>query len=103
MRLVKVGLASVNSTVGAFDANVDRALALAGRMAAEGVTVAAYPEQVVGGYPPEDLVQWMGFVEGQWAALERFAAGTAHQPCVHVLGVTVAHEGLRLNLSLIHI
>jgi len=99
VRLVRIGLASVDPTVGAVDSNVDRALRLAAAMAADDVTVAVYPEQVVGGYPPEDLVQWQGFIDRQWEALGRFARATAAQPVVHVLGVAVSHQGLRYNCA----
>ena len=77
MRLIKIGLGSVNSTVGALTANVDRVLLQAREMAADHVTVGIFPEQVVGGYPPEDLIQWQGFVDRQWDELERFAGATA--------------------------
>ncbi|HZW88490.1 MAG TPA: NAD(+) synthase, partial [Myxococcaceae bacterium] len=53
----------------------------------------------VGGYPPEDLIQWQGFVEDQWRALESFAKETRGQPTVHVLGVAVLHEGLRYGCA----
>jgi len=99
MRLVKIGLASVNTTVGATQANVERALRFAREMAAAEVTLAAYPEQMVGGYPPEDLIQWQGFVEDQWRALEHFARETRGQPTVHVLGVAVLHQGLRYGCA----
>lgn len=99
MRLVRIGLASVNATVGAVDSNVERALVQAKAMAKDGVTVAAYPEQVVGGYPPEDLVQWDGFVERQWQALFHFARASAAEPLVHVLGVAVAHQGICYNCA----
>src|SRR5262245_5539083 len=99
MRLVKVGLASVNTTVGAFAANIDRVTRLAEAMADDHVTVAVFPEQVVGGYPAEDLIQWHAFVDRQWAELERFAKATAASPVVHVLGVTVSHKGLRYNCA----
>jgi NAD+ synthase (glutamine-hydrolysing) len=99
MRLVKIGLASVNNTVGAFSPNVDRALKLAQRMAAEGVTVGVFQEQLVGGYPPEDLVQWWGFVDRQWRELLRFAESTARAPVVFVLGVAAADQGLRYNCA----
>lgn len=99
MRLVKVGLASVNTTVGAFGANVDRALKLAKAMNDEHVTVAVFPEQLVGGYPSEDLIQWQAFVDRQWAELERFAKQTAATPMVHVLGVAIQQKGLRYNCA----
>lgn len=99
MRLVKLGLAAVNTTVGAFGKNVDRAVGLARQMAAQQVTVAVFPEQLVGGYPQEDLVQWQAFVDRQWVELERFAAETAKLPLVSCLGVTVAFQGLRYNCA----
>ncbi len=100
MRLVKVGLASVNTTVGAFGANVDRALKLAKAMSDEHVTVAAFNEQLIGGYSAEDLIQWQAFVDRQWTELERFAKQTAaSNGMVHVLGVAVSHQGLRYNCA----
>ncbi|NVJ08941.1 NAD(+) synthase [Myxococcus sp. AM001] len=99
MRLVKLGLASVNTTVGAFIRNTDKALALAGKMAAEGVTLGVFQEQVIAGYPAEDMVQWQGFMDRQWPELERFARETAALPTVFVVGVGVAHQGLRLNCA----
>jgi NAD+ synthase (glutamine-hydrolysing) len=99
MRLVKVGLGAVNTTVGAFGANVSRALDLAREMAADDVTVALFPEQLVGGYPQEDLVQWQAFVDRQWAELERYARESASLPLVSLVGVSVAHHGLRYNCA----
>jgi NAD+ synthase (glutamine-hydrolysing) len=99
MRLVKIGLASVNTTVGAFDTNVERALKLADKMAAEQVTVGLFQEQLIGGYPPEDLVQWQGFVENQWQGLQHIAQGTAKHRTVFVVGLSIAHQGLRYNCA----
>ena len=64
MRLVRIGLASIDTTVGAFRQNTNRALAVAHDMAADGVTIGVLPEQAIGGYPVEDLIQWQGFVSG---------------------------------------
>ncbi|WP_434347164.1 NAD(+) synthase [Myxococcus virescens] len=99
MRLVKLGLASVNTTVGSFTRNTDKALALAAKMAAEGVTLGVFQEQLIAGYPAEDMVQWQGFMDRQWPELERFARETAPLPTVFVVGVGVAHQGLRLNCA----
>ncbi|QSQ12583.1 NAD(+) synthase [Myxococcus landrumensis] len=99
MRLVKVGIASVNTTVGAFVRNADRALVLAKRMAEDGVTVGVFQEQLLAGYPAEDMVQWQGFIDRQWPELERFAQETAALPTVFVLGVGVALQGQRLNCA----
>lgn len=99
MRLVKIGLASVNTTVGAFGANVDRAVGLAKELAAQSTSIAVFPEQCVAGYPCEDLVQWQAFVDNQWAELLRFAKETAALPMVSVLGVAIAHQGMRYNCA----
>ena len=76
MRLVKLGIANVNPTVGAVRSNVDRCIELAKALAAERTTLAVFPEQVVGGYAMEDLVQWRAFhlgVAGSW-----FSPGDTH-------------------------
>jgi NAD+ synthase (glutamine-hydrolysing) len=99
MRLVRIGLASIDTTVGAFRENTGRAIAAAFAMAEDAVTVGVFPEQAIGGYPVEDLIQWQGFVARQWDELERFARETAALPCVFVIGVSVLHEGLRYNCA----
>jgi NAD+ synthase (glutamine-hydrolysing) len=99
MRLIKIGLGSINTTVGAFTANTDRAIAMAREMAGDSVTLGIFPEQAIGGYTPEDLVQWQGFVDRQWTQLERFAAETAGLPAAWVIGVVIDHEGLRYNCA----
>ncbi|MEZ4297337.1 MAG: NAD(+) synthase [Polyangiaceae bacterium] len=99
MRLVKIGLANVNATVGAVRSNVDRCIELAHAMAKEDVTVAVYPEQVVGGYSPEDLVQWRGFVESQRAELHRFARETRELATVWAIGLVVPVGGDLFNAA----
>jgi NAD+ synthase (glutamine-hydrolysing) len=103
MRLVKIGIASVNSTVGAVRSNVDRCVRLAHAMAADGATVALFPEQVIGGYAAEDLVQWRGFVATQRRELDRFARETADLFTVFGIGVTVGLGGDLFNCgALVH-
>jgi NAD+ synthase (glutamine-hydrolysing) len=99
MRLVRVALASVNTTVGACRSNVDRAIAQARAAAADGATVVAFPEQLIGGYPPEDLVQWRAFVEAQSFELRRFARETASLGCASALGLVVARGALLYNVA----
>ncbi len=97
MRLVKIGLGSVNPTVGSVKSNADRVIAQAKEMAAAGITVGCFPEQVIGGYPAEDLVQWRGFVDAQWRELERIANETLASAAVYVVGVAVALRGHLYN------
>ncbi|MEW6319713.1 MAG: NAD(+) synthase [Acidobacteriota bacterium] len=101
MRLARLAVASVCPTVGAVRSNTARLVALAHDMAANEVTLAAFPEQVIGGYPPEDLVQWRAFLAGQRRELERFAAETREAPTVFVLGVAVAVGGQLFNSAAI--
>lgn len=99
MHLVKVGLVNLNPTVGAIRSNLERMLAVAAEASEQGSVLTAFTEEVISGYPTEDLVQWPGFVEAQWTALRRFAAETGKHknPTVHVLGLTVAHRGSLYN------
>jgi NAD+ synthase (glutamine-hydrolysing) len=97
MRLIRIAVASVDPTVGAVRSNVDRMLVLAREMAAADVTLACYSEQVVGGYPPEDLIQWRSYVDCQRAELERFARETAELGTVFVAGIAVAVGGQIFN------
>jgi NAD+ synthase (glutamine-hydrolysing) len=99
MRLAKLAVASLSPTVGAVRSNVSRAIEVANEMAAENVTIGAFPEQVVGGYPPEDLVQWPGFLIGQRAELQRFATETADAPTVFVLGLAISVGGQIYNAA----
>lgn len=99
MRLAKLAVASLSPTVGAVRSNVSRLIAVANEMADANVTIGAFPEQVVGGYPPEDLVQWPGFLAGQRDELERFAKETATAPTVYVIGVAVSVSGQIYNAA----
>ena len=101
MRLAKLAVACVSPTVGAVHANRARLVTMARAMAADDVTLAAFPEQVIGGYPPEDLVQWRGFVDAQRHSLETFAADTSSLATVFVLGLTVRVGGQLFNCAAI--
>jgi NAD+ synthase (glutamine-hydrolysing) len=99
MRLAKLAVASVSPTVGAVRSNASRLVAVATEMADANVTIGAFPEQAIGGYPPEDLVQWPGFLVGQREALERFAKETRSSPTVYVLGLAVSAGGQIFNAA----
>jgi NAD+ synthase (glutamine-hydrolysing) len=90
MRLIRIAVASANTTVGAVRSNVDRAVRLAREAAADGATIVALNEQLIGGYTPEDLVHWRAFVDAQWTQLERFAKETSDLGAALAIGLTVA-------------
>jgi NAD+ synthase (glutamine-hydrolysing) len=103
MRLVRVALANVNATVGATRSNVDRAIALTRAASADDVTLVCLPEQVIGGYPPEDLVQWRSYVDAQQTELRRFARETASLGCAAAVGLVVARGSHLYNVAaLVH-
>ncbi|MCL2448384.1 MAG: NAD(+) synthase [Polyangiaceae bacterium] len=103
MRLIRIALANVNSTVGSTRSNTDRAIALVRAAAADHATLVALPEQVIGGYPPEDLVQWRAFVDAQRAELLRLAAETADLGCASVVGLVVSRGSHLYNVAaLVH-
>jgi NAD+ synthase (glutamine-hydrolysing) len=103
MRLIQIGIASVDATVGAVRSNVDRCIAMARELAACETTIAVFPEQVAGGYAAEDLVQWRGFVATQRRELERFAKATADLETAFALGATVGVGGDLFNAAaLVH-
>ena len=101
MRLAKVAAASVSPTVGAVTSNVSRLVTMAREMAEADVSIAGVPEQVIGGYPPEDLVQWRSFLASQRRELERFARETEDARTVYVIGLAVAVGGQLFNTAAI--
>src|SRR5215470_12596197 len=99
MRLIQIAVSSIKTTVGAVRANVDTAIRFADEQARAGVTLSVLHEQLVGGYPAEDLVQWGTFVEAQRAELARFAAATAGHGTVYVIGLVAAVDAHRYNCA----
>jgi len=99
MRLVRLALASVNSTVGAVKSNVARMVELAHAAAADRATLVVFPEQAIGGYAPEDLVQWRAFVDAQWQALSTLAQATAELDALVAVGLTVALDDRVFNAA----
>ncbi len=93
MRQFRVALAQMNPTVGdlagnqaAIESRIDEAEAL-------GVDLVAFPELVVTGYPPEDLVLRRKFVVDNLATLDALAVFTAGKHVTAVVGfVDYAHD-----------
>jgi NAD+ synthase (glutamine-hydrolysing) len=73
MRRVRVGLSQVNPTVGAVEANARLVMAGMERARGLGCDVVAFPELVLTGYPPEDLLFKPAFIEANLRALSEVA------------------------------
>jgi len=69
MRRVRVGLAQINPTVGAIEANARLVVDWMGRARAAGCDLVAFPELTLTGYPPEDLLFKAAFIEANLRAL----------------------------------
>nr|MBP9113664.1 NAD(+) synthase [Polyangiaceae bacterium] len=99
MRLVKLASVSLNTTVGATRSNTQAAIEAACTAERENATVVAFPEQTIGGYAEEDLVQWRDFVAAQWSELRRFAEETKSLAIVSVVGLTVRRRDHLYNCA----
>jgi NAD+ synthase (glutamine-hydrolysing) len=99
MRSIKIGLSNLDTTVGAMRSNCDKLISFARRMSAERCTVGCFSEQVISGYPSEDLVQWRGFVEQQWRGLIRFAEATRNLDTIFTLGLTAQESNKVYNCA----
>ncbi len=95
MTQLRVALAQVNPTVGDLAGNAELVLAAAGRAAAAGAQLVAFPEMVLTGYPVEDLALRPSFQRASREALGQLAArldsaDLGALPCV--LGYLDAHS-----------
>ena len=79
---MKVGLAQVNTTVGDMEGNLQKVSDAYARLCSDGAELVLFPELVVCGYPPRDLLLKGRFVEENLAALETFAAQTGGVPAM---------------------
>src|SRR5688572_30556342 len=84
MGRIRVAACQVNSVVGDLEGNVARVLAALEQAEEAGADVALFPELVVTGYPPEDLLLKPGFVADNLEALDKLAARTGR--CAAVVG-----------------
>src|SRR5574340_845820 len=85
---VRVALAQINATVGDFEGNTERILAVARAAHAAGACLLVAPELALTGYPPEDLLLRPAFMQASAQALARLAARTA---AIAGLVVVVGH------------
>jgi len=85
---LRIALCQLDAVVGDLEGNAGRVLAALERAEADGADLAVFPELVLTGYPPEDLLLEPGFVEASMRSLDRVAAATRR--CVAVVGFVEA-------------
>ena len=81
---MRVLLAQLNFTVGAFDANVSKMAAAVADGRSRGADLVVFPELATTGYPPRDLLRHDRFIDLNLEVLERVAALTVDGPAVLV-------------------
>ena len=96
-----LALAQINPTVGAVRDNLDRVREARAQAAGRGVELVIYPELVVAGYPPEDLVLKPFFADVVEQAVTALAAETADGGPALLLGAPWRHEGKLYNAVLL--
>src|SRR3954447_20393382 len=92
MAQLRVGLAQVDSTVGDLSANSDVVISWAARAHEQGCHLVAFPEMMLTGYPPEDLVLRSSFVAASLTALDQLATRLADEGMAD-LAVVVGYCG----------
>ena len=84
LKNLRIALGQINTRVGDLSGNVERIAAVYEIAEDAGCDVALFPELVLPGYPPEDLLIRPGFLEDNVEALTEIADSTKR--CVAVLG-----------------
>ncbi|MBV9872315.1 MAG: NAD+ synthase [Frankiaceae bacterium] len=74
MPKLRVALAQVDAVVGDLAANAELVVAKTREAAQSGAQLVAFPEMLLTGYPPEDLVLRRSFIDASRAAIESLAA-----------------------------
>ncbi len=67
---MKICLAQINPTVGAFEQNVRKICRFINTAKKKGADLIVFPEMCIVGYPPKDLLELSGFVDSNLRALE---------------------------------
>jgi NAD+ synthase (glutamine-hydrolysing) len=75
-RVLRVALGQLNPTVGDLDANSRKVVEWIDRARDEGADLVAFPELVLTGYPPEDLLLKPSFIRDNLKALDRVVAAS---------------------------
>ena len=100
MRVLRVGMAQMNATVGDFDGNLDKMLKGMDAARSCGVDLLTFPEMPICGYPPEDLVYKPTFIEANLEALRRVIE--ASKGLTTVVGFIEESNGIYNAAAVIH-
>jgi len=79
---MKIGLAQINTIVGDLEGNRQAILRSYHKLVADGAELVVFPEMVVSGYPPRDLLFKSRFVPDNLESLQRIAADIGKVPAL---------------------
>jgi len=97
---MKAALIQMNPTVGALQENADRVIDKAQAACEAGAGLIVFPELVISGYPPEDLILKDHFCADCEKQLERLQSMLPPEPFV-VVGSPVSRKGTKFNAALV--
>jgi len=100
MHRLRIALAQINVTVGDLDGNKRKILHYLDQARALGVDLIAFPELVVTGYPPEDLLLKTAFIEANVRCLHELVAETLGLAAI--VGFVDARDDLYNAAAVIH-
>jgi NAD+ synthase len=81
-----IGIAQINPTLGDIAGNIDKIRAAYHVLAKQGADIVVFPEMIITGYPPEDLVLKKAFQDTAMEAVETLAKETAIHPAAILVG-----------------
>ena len=79
---MKIGLAQINATVGDLQNNEERIVLAYHELVSQGADYVVFPELVITGYPPRDLLFKQQFVPDNLESLQRVASTTSSVPAI---------------------
>jgi len=94
MRSLRLGLAQINPTVGDLPGNTAKIMDFVRQAQGMGVDLLCFPELVLTGYPPEDLLLKPSFIRDNLRALEDLTAFSRGKGMALVVGFVDAAEDL---------
>lgn len=100
MRVLRIGLAQINTTVGDLEGNVRKVLEYVERARGLACDLVAFPEMAVTGYPPEDLLLKPAFISANLECLDEIVKNC--QGITALVGFVDRDDDIHNAAALIH-
>ena len=100
MKILRIALAQINTTVGDLEGNTKKIIASIERALESGADIVAFPELSVTGYPPEDLLLKPQFIRDNMDALNEIVSATGD--IVAIVGFVHRSDDIYNAAAVIH-